>query len=76
MGLMDSSYTYAQLQKKYQGFTTPKVELNIGGLSLLEQKGISVEQVQIKLSTENTGSASFTIWCGIKKVDSLFSKIS
>ena len=45
MGLMDSSYTYAQLREKYQDFTTPKVELNIGGLSLLEQKGISVEQV-------------------------------
>lgn len=64
MGLMDSSYTYAQLREKYQDFTTPKVELNIGGLSLLEQKGISVEQVQIKLSTENAGSASFTINSG------------
>lgn len=64
MGLMDSNYTYAQLREKYQDFTTPKVELNIGGLSLLEQKGISVEQVQIKLSTENAGSASFTINSG------------
>ena len=52
MGLMDSSYTYSELREKYNDFTTPKVELNIGGVSLLEQKGISVNQVQVKLSVE------------------------
>ncbi len=61
MGLMDGSYTYSELRKKYNDFTTPKVELNVGGISLLEQKGISINQVQIKLSLKNTGSASFTI---------------
>lgn len=75
MGLMDSSYTYPQLREKYQDFTTPKVELNIGGLSLLEQKGISVEQVQIKLSTENTGSASFTINSGYDYEKSSFNSV-
>ena len=38
MGLMDGSYTYSELRKKYDDFTTPKVELNIGGVSLLETK--------------------------------------
>lgn len=75
MGLMDSSYTYEELRKKYQDFTTPKVELNIGGLSLLEQKGISVEQVQIKLSTGNTGSASFTINSGYDYEQSSFNSV-
>lgn len=75
MGLMDSSYTYSELREKYQDFTTPKVELNIGGLSLLEQKGISVEQVQIKLSTGNAGSASFTINSGYDYEKSSFNSM-
>ncbi len=61
MGLMDKSCTYSELRKKYNDFTVPKVELNVGGVSLLEQKGISIGQVQIKLSLENSGSASFVI---------------
>lgn len=75
MGLMDSSYTYSELREKYQDFTTPKVELNIGGLSLLEQKGISVEQLQIKLSTGNAGSASFTINSGYDYEKSSFNSM-
>ena len=75
MGLMDSSYTYSELREKYNDFTTPKVELNIGGVSLLEQKGISVNQVQVKLSVENAGSASFTINSGYDYEKSSFSSV-
>ena len=58
---MDKSYTYSELRNKYSDFTVPKVELNIGGTSILDQKGISVSSVQIRLSLENSGSASFVI---------------
>lgn len=61
MGLMDGSYQFSDLRKKYGNFEVPAAKLKIGGKNILEVKGISVEQIQVKLSLSAAGSASFIV---------------
>lgn len=61
MGLMDDSYQFSELRKKYGNFEVPAAKLKIGGKNIMGVKGISVEQIQIKLSLNVSGSASFIL---------------
>lgn len=61
MGLMDENFQFSELSKKYKGFSVPAAKLKIEGKELLGVSGISVEQIQIKLSLNSAGSAVFTM---------------
>ena len=63
MDLMNGSYTFAALQKKYKNFIVPAAKLKIGGTDILGLSGITVENIQVSLTlAQNTaGSASFTV---------------
>ena len=76
MGLMDSSYTYAQLREKYQDFTTPKVELNIGGLSLLEnRRGFLLNKCRLNCLQKMQAVLLFTINSGYDYEKSSFNSM-
>lgn len=61
MGLMDSTYTYEKLQSKYKNFTIPAAKLLIGGTNILGIKEITVQSIQIRLSLDSAGSATFSM---------------
>ncbi|MEG0565711.1 MAG: hypothetical protein RR590_05765, partial [Hungatella sp.] len=61
MGLMDDSYQFSELCKKYGNFEVPAAKLKIGGKDILEVKGITVSQIQVKLSLHASGSATFIL---------------
>lgn len=61
MGLMDDSFGFADLSKKYSGFAVPAAKLKIGGKDILGMKDISIGRIQVKLSLKAAGSADFTM---------------
>jgi phage protein D len=61
VGLMEDSSNFSSLSKKYDNFRVPAAKLRVGGRNILDIKGVSLDNLQIRLSLNGAGSASFTM---------------
>ena len=58
MGLMDGSYQYADLVKKYGQFRVPAAKLKVDGSEL---KNVGVDNISVTLSLEAASAVTFTV---------------
>ena len=61
MSLMSGTYSYSSLEKKYDNFQVPAAKLNVGGENILARKDIYLDSMNVTLSLEAAGIASFVI---------------
>lgn len=61
MDLMNGTYSYSNLESKYNSFQVPAAKLKIGGEDILARTDIYLSSINITLSLEAAGIASFVI---------------